>query len=100
MLGWCLWDVLEDDAGAGIANFAHIVELRPHFVKIDIGLIRGVNADLTRQALIVGLNHFAESTGCTLIAEGIETQAEDATLRSLGLHLGQGYLFGRPEPAP
>lgn len=88
-----------DDAGAGIANFGHIVELRPHFVKIDIGLIRGVNADLTRQALIVGLNHFAESTGCTLIAEGIETQAEDATLRSLGLHLGQGNLFGRPEPA-
>ena len=89
-----------DDAGAGIANFGHIVELHPHFVKIDIGLVRDVNADLTRQALIVGLNHFAQSTGCSLIAEGVETQAEHVTLRSLGVHLGQGYLFGHPEPAP
>ena len=85
-----------DDAGAGVANFNHLVELRPQFVKVDIGLVRGVNADLTRQALIVALLHFAGATDCQVIAEGIETEAERAVLEKLEVPLGQGYLFGPP----
>jgi len=85
-----------DDAGSGIANFNHLVEMRLAFIKLDISLIRGVNADLTRQALIVGLGHFARTIGHTIIAEGIETRAERATLTSLDIHYGQGYLLGRP----
>jgi PAS domain S-box-containing protein len=88
-----------DDAGAGVANFSHLVELRPDFVKIDIGLVRGVNADLTRQALVVGLRHFAQATNRDVIAEGIETEAERRTLLALGVNLGQGFLFGQPAPA-
>lgn len=88
-----------DDAGAGVANFTHIVSLRPDFVKIDLGLVRGVNHDLTRQALIVGLRHFARATNGWLIAEGVETEEERQTLLGLGLEYGQGYLFGRPAPA-
>lgn len=87
-----------DDAGAGVANFTHIVELRPDFVKVDAGLVRGVNADVARQAVVVGLLHFASTAGCQVIAEGVETDAEYATLKSLGVTLGQGYLFGRPRP--
>ena len=88
-----------DDAGAGVANFEHIIELRPDFLKIDIGFIRGVDMDLTRQALIAGLRHFALATNCLLIAEGVETEAERTTLRTLGVHLGQGFLLGRPAEA-
>ena len=88
-----------DDAGAGVANFNHLVELRPQFVKVDMGLVRGVNADLTRQALIVALSHFARATDCQVIAEGVETEAERAVLERLGVPLGQGYLFGRPAVA-
>jgi PAS domain S-box-containing protein len=88
-----------DDAGAGVANFNHLVELRPQFVKVDIGLVRGVNADLTRQALIVALLHFARSTDCHVVAEGIETEAERAVLEKLEVEFGQGYLFGRPAEA-
>jgi PAS domain S-box-containing protein len=88
-----------DDAGAGVANFTHLVELRPQIVKMDIGLVRGVNADLTRQALIVALHHFAGATDCQVVAEGIETEAERAVLEKLEIELGQGYLFGRPAPA-
>jgi PAS domain S-box-containing protein len=88
-----------DDAGAGVANFNHLVELRPQFVKVDIGLVRGVNADLTRQALIVSLLHFANATDCQVVAEGIETEAERAVLAKLEIPLGQGYLFGRPAVA-
>lgn len=85
-----------DDAGAGVANFSHIVELRPAFVKLDIGLVRGIDSDLTRQALIVGLLHFARESNIQTIAEGVETEAELATLRTLWVPLAQGYLLGRP----
>ena len=88
-----------DDAGAGVANFNHLVELRPQFVKVDIGLVRDVNADLTRQALIVALLHFAGATDCHVVAEGIETEAECAVLEKLEVPFGQGYLFGRPADA-
>ena len=85
-----------DDAGAGAANFTHIVELSPDFVKIDVGLIRGMDRDLTRQALIVGLSYFAHAIEGWVIAEGIETEEERQALIGLGIALGQGYLFGRP----
>jgi EAL domain-containing protein (putative c-di-GMP-specific phosphodiesterase class I) len=87
-----------DDAGAGIANFRHLVDLRPHLVKIDAGMIRGVGGDVSRQAMIVGLVHFAEVSGAQVLAEGIETDAELATVKRLGVTLGQGYLLARPAP--
>jgi EAL domain-containing protein (putative c-di-GMP-specific phosphodiesterase class I)/CHASE3 domain sensor protein len=88
-----------DDAGAGVANFNHLVELRPSFVKIDASLVRGVDADPSRRAVVVGLIHFAAEAGCEVIAEGIETEAERATVAELGVTLGQGYLLGRPAAA-
>jgi EAL domain-containing protein (putative c-di-GMP-specific phosphodiesterase class I) len=87
-----------DDAGAGFASFRHILELRPAFVKLDRSLVAGIDGDPFRQALIAGMRHFAMSVGCSLIAEGIETEAEMATLVGLQIALGQGYLLGRPEP--
>ena len=88
-----------DDAGAGVANFNHLVELRPEFVKIDASLVRGVDTDLSRQAVVAGILHFATAAQCQVIAEGIETDAELATVTELGVTLGQGYLLGRPAPA-
>jgi len=87
-----------DDAGAGFASFRHIVELRPDFVKLDIGLVRDIDHDDVRQALVAGIVYFARKSGCILIAEGIETTRERDQLRSLGVDLGQGYLLGRPAP--
>jgi PAS domain S-box-containing protein len=88
-----------DDAGAGQANFAHIVELSPDYVKLDLNLVRRINASLERQALVVAMRHFSRTTGCRLVAEGVETADEAATLQRLGADFGQGYLFGRPAPA-
>ena len=87
-----------DDAGAGFASLRHILELRPAFVKLDRWLVTGLEADEARQAMVAGLLHFARSTGCRLIAEGIETESELATLQTLDVQLGQGYLLGRPIP--
>lgn len=88
-----------DDAGAGVANFNHLVELKPNFVKIDASMVRGVDHDVSRQAVVAGILHFAAAAGCQVIAEGIETDAELATVSELGVGLGQGYLLGRPAPA-
>ncbi|HYN70307.1 MAG TPA: EAL domain-containing protein [Candidatus Eisenbacteria bacterium] len=85
-----------DDAGAGFASLRHILELRPQFVKLDRGLIAGIALDPIRQALAVGLLHFATALGTTLIAEGVETEAERAALNALGISTGQGFLFGTP----
>ena len=87
-----------DDAGAGFASLRHILELSPSYVKLDISLVRGIDADPVRQALVAGLVHFARSTGAQLVGEGIETEDELRSLRNLSVELGQGYLLGRPQP--
>ena len=87
-----------DDAGAGYAGLRHILELRPQFVKLDLSLVRHVDTDPARQAMVAGMAHFARNSGCELIAEGIETEEELNELIRLGINLGQGYLFGRPGP--
>jgi EAL domain-containing protein (putative c-di-GMP-specific phosphodiesterase class I) len=86
-----------DDAGAGYASLRHILELAPDFVKLDIGLIRDIDTDPARQALIAGVRYFAAERSLQLIAEGVETTAEFEMLRSIGIACGQGYLFGRPQ---
>jgi len=88
-----------DDAGTGVANFSHIIDLGPDLIKLDRSLIHGVDEHLGRQALIVGMRYFSEASGCRLVAEGIETEAEARALERLGVELAQGYYFGRPTPA-
>jgi len=85
-----------DDAGSGVANLVHIIELRPAFVKLDLSLVRGIDTDLPRRAMVVGLLHFASEADCETIAEGVETLEELEVLRALGVRLAQGYLLGRP----
>jgi EAL domain-containing protein (putative c-di-GMP-specific phosphodiesterase class I) len=85
-----------DDAGAGYASLQHILQLRPDIIKLDMGLTRGVDRDAAKRALAAALCHFARETDCQIVAEGIETEAEFATLEALGVNKGQGYLLGRP----
>jgi EAL domain-containing protein (putative c-di-GMP-specific phosphodiesterase class I) len=88
-----------DDAGAGYAGLQRILELRADLVKLDMVLVRGVDSDPARQALVAGMAHFARRTNARLLAEGVESDAEAEALLDLGVELGQGFLFGRPVPA-
>ena len=90
-------EIAVDDAGAGYASLRHILELRPAFAKLDISLVRGIDGDELRQALVAGLSYFALKSGCQLIAEGVESEDEAILLRRLGVEFAQGYLFGHPE---
>lgn len=85
-----------DDAGSGYASFRHILQLQPDFIKLDQSLIHGIDLAPGRRALAAALTGFARDTGCDVVAEGVETDAELAVLRSLGVKAGQGYLLGRP----
>jgi EAL domain-containing protein (putative c-di-GMP-specific phosphodiesterase class I) len=85
-----------DDTGAGYASLRHVLELRPDYVKLDLGFVHAIDSDPARQAMVAGMVHYAAETGTRLIAEGIETEAERRTLLRLGVPLGQGFLLGVP----
>lgn len=87
-----------DDTGAGYASFRHILLLKPEIIKLDISLIRDIDQNEQKQALTAALVAFSKRGNHLLIAEGVETNAEMAVLRSLGVDLVQGYLFSRSLP--
>lgn len=87
-----------DDAGAGFASLSHIVKLAPDLIKLDRRFTAGIDLDPVRRALAQALVTFAHETGAQVTAEGIETDQELETVRSLGIPYGQGYFIARPEP--
>jgi EAL domain-containing protein (putative c-di-GMP-specific phosphodiesterase class I) len=87
-----------DDTGVAYGSLEALMELSPDFVKVDLSLVRSIDTDPPRQELLRALNAVAGKLGAEIIAEGIETSEELATIQSLGIPYGQGYLFGRPAP--
>lgn len=85
-----------DDFGSGYSGLNFLARFQPHALKIDMELVRGIDASPARQGIVAGLVLMAERLGIRLIAEGIETAAESATLRTLGIRYQQGYLFAKP----
>lgn len=90
-----------DDVGAGFSGLSSIAEIRPDFIKVDMTLIRGIDTNPVKRALLETLVSFCERIGSGLIAEGIETETELSSLVSMGVHYGQGYYLARPDfPKP
>jgi len=86
-----------DDAGAGYSSMRHVLMLQPDLIKLDISLVRDIDTDGVKRALAEAVCTFARQTGCTIIAEGVETAREAKTLVELGADEAQGYFFGRPD---
>ena len=85
-----------DDFGAGYSGLNHLVDIAPDIVKVDRNVISGVDVDPRRGAILKGMKTMCDDLGVMLIAEGVETRAELAALRDLGVRHFQGYLFARP----
>jgi len=85
-----------DDFGAGYAGLTLLADFQPDIVKLDMALVRGVDASRPRQAIARGLLRICQDLGITVIAEGIETVGERDFFCSEGVSLMQGYLFARP----
>lgn len=87
-----------DDAGSGYSGLQHILQLRPDIIKLDMSLTRNIDSDLSRRALASAMIGFAAATSSKIVAEGVETAGELATLKALGVHMAQGYFLNKPMP--
>ena len=85
-----------DDFGTGFANFSHIVNLPADAVKIDKSLIGGISTNNRSITLVRSIINMAHEMGYTVVAEGIESEAEYNMLRSMGCDEGQGYYISKP----
>lgn len=85
-----------DDFGAGYAGLGLLANFQTDIVKLDMDLVRNVDTDRARRAIVRGIVLMAKDLGITLIAEGIETAGEHAALCDLGIDHLQGYVIARP----
>lgn len=88
-----------DDFGAGASRLNELGEVPPHYVKFDMGLIRGIHeAPASKQKTVADLVRLVLALESVPLAEGVEAEAEAAVCRDMGFELIQGYLTGRPVP--
>ncbi len=85
-----------DDLGAGYAGLTSFAMLSPDVVKFDMGLIRGIHTDPTRQRLIQSITTLCREMDIHVVAEGVESNEEYRCVAELGCDLVQGFLLGRP----
>jgi EAL domain-containing protein (putative c-di-GMP-specific phosphodiesterase class I) len=88
-----------DDIGSGFSNLRDVLTLKPDILKVDRAIVRGIERDKVKSAIVEGLGQMAARLEIPLLAEGIETRECLAELERLGVPLGQGYLFGEPTPS-
>jgi diguanylate cyclase (GGDEF)-like protein len=88
-----------DDLGSGYSGLNCLALLEPDFVKLDMGLIRGIQTDSRAARLIKHVTEFCDDEKLTTIAEGIETMEEFDVVKKLGIRYMQGFLLARPMPA-
>jgi EAL domain-containing protein (putative c-di-GMP-specific phosphodiesterase class I) len=85
-----------DDFGSGYAGLNLLSDFQPDLIKLDIHLVRGIESNGPRQAIVRGVLRTCQDLGIEILAEGVETTAEFDWLRKEGIELFQGYLFARP----
>lgn len=90
------YKIAVDDMGSGYSGLKMLNETKPHYVKIDMDLIRNINEDFFKQSIIESFVKLSKTTNMKLIAEGIETEEELKTLINLGVYAGQGFFISRP----
>lgn len=88
-----------DDTGAGYSGLKTLSKTKPHYIKIDMDIVRDIDKDSFKQALMKTFVTLSEATNMKLIAEGIETEEELSTLIDMGVYAGQGFFLQRPAGA-
>ena len=88
-----------DDFGTGYASLTHLKNFPFDEIKIDRSFICEIGSDANCERIVAAMIALGRDLGKAVVAEGIETPAQRGWLREHGCNLGQGYLFGRPEPA-
>lgn len=89
-----------DDLGSGYSSLNLLHELKPDYVKLDMGLVRNVHTDLHKGLIAEKLLEVANALGIRSVAEGVETEGERRWLEAHGADFLQGYHFARPANPP
>lgn len=88
-----------DDFGTGYSSLSYLKRFPVDGIKIDRSFTRDITFDADGAAIVKAIVVMAESLNLQVVAEGVETEKQLASLRSKGCHLMQGFLFSAPVPA-
>lgn len=88
-----------DDFGTGWASLTYLRNFPIHALKIDRSFVAGVGSNVNDTAIARSILTLGAELGLAVVAEGVETRAQQHALQKLGCTLGQGFLYGRPGPA-
>jgi diguanylate cyclase (GGDEF)-like protein len=88
-----------DDFGSGLGSLARLINMPINEIKIDRSVINNLDQDDARRRFVWGVVSFAERIGVTVVADGVEREAERDALTVLGCRRAQGFLFSKPVPA-
>lgn len=91
-------EVAVDDFGTGYSSLAYLARLPINALKIDRAFVIGMENSIEGQAIVTAIISLAHSLRLTVIAEGVETEAQAEMLRGMECDLMQGYLFSKPVP--
>jgi EAL domain-containing protein (putative c-di-GMP-specific phosphodiesterase class I) len=86
-----------DDVGKGWSSMSMIIELEPHFIKLDKYFSLHLSNSLLKQEMIKSLLSYAQNSRAKIILEGIEKESDFSIAKLLGIHICQGYLLSRPK---
>ena len=86
-----------DDFGTGYSSLSHLRNLPFHKVKIDRSFVMDLDRSPKSRVMLEGLVRLCSNLGMSTVAEGVETEAQFALLRAMGVDEYQGYLFARPQ---
>ncbi|WP_432695592.1 EAL domain-containing protein [Marinobacterium sp. YM272] len=90
------FQIAVDDFGTGYSNLSQIRDFKCHTLKIDRSFISAMEGGSVRSTLIPHIVDIAAKIGAEVVAEGIENRSQLKALVDVGVHYGQGYLFGKP----